>query len=291
MWILQVFKESLNATFNFFLQKVKGRFVSFMVQLVVSYLAVAIATLLITMIVIPILNQGQFSLDLFSLHGLFAWVRMVDPAWTVTVVIASNFLFTSNLNDRKMSFPDFYTKKSSNFWLDLSAAIVVLSLVLIVYYKNELLLSSADKTPLELLLSEGGMNLGFTVSSLISSWISYIVIVLPIFAIVLIDVRERKRMGVQEKIPIGKAFLALVIISFTLAWTFDGFLYAFNELVLTLFYIPFEMIEIPAFFGIIATIFFKVFHFMTLAAVVHFVLAEGTKETYRNPNQDILDEI
>jgi hypothetical protein len=216
---------------------------------------------------------------------------MIDPAWTVTVVIASNYLFTSDPNSKKMSFPDFYTKKSSGFWLDLVIAVAVLSLILAIYYRNELVLTFSDQTPLELLLAEGGMNLGFTFSALISSWISYIVKVLPILAIVLIEVRERKRSGVQVTIPIGKAFLVLILISFTLTWTFDNFLYAFNELVLTLLYIPFEMVEIPAIFGIIATIFFKVFHFMTLAAVVHFILSEGSKGTYRILNQDILDEI
>ena len=240
------------------------------------------------------MNQGGFSLDLFSADGLFEWMRMIEPVWTVSIVIAVNYLFKKGLSRTKMSFPDFYIQRSSGFWLDLIIAVSVLSVVLTIYYKHELMLSF-DGQPIDYLLSQGFENLKTSLSSLFSSWISYIVMSLPILALILIEVRERKRNGFKLKLPIWKLFLATLLLSFIVYWTFNNLMNMFGELVMNLIYAPFEMIEIPIILGVIVSVLFKTVNFMVLAAVVHFGIRSGMMKdpnaaVNMNNTNDILDK-
>lgn len=293
MWILQIFKDTLNASFDYFLEKIKGRFWAFLVQLVVSYLAVAFFTLLITTIIISLLNQGTFSLDLFSAEGLFEWMRMIDPVWLVTSVIAVNFMFKSDLLNKRMSFPDFYANKSPQFWLDLLVAVAIVAVGFTLYFKNELLLSYTYDHNLELLLDAGFENDVYSMSGLLSNWISYAVISLPLVAVVVIEFRDRKRNGLELKISLWKILAAVILLSFVLTLTVNSALDMFSKLVLALLYVPFEMIEIPVIFGVIVVIVFKTVHFIALTAFVHFVLKINMKksnaELIDNDTNELLD--
>lgn len=292
MWILQIFKDTLNASFDYFMEKIKGRFWAFLVQLVLSYLAVAILTLMITVTIISLLNSGEFTLDLFSAQGLFEWVRMIDPVWMVTVVIGVNFLFNTDPLNKRMSFPDFFEGKSTQFWLDLVLAVAVLAVVFTIYYKNELMLSF-DRPPLEVLLSEGFGDFKSPLETLLSNWIYYTVMALPIIAVIVIEIRERKRNGFSLKIALWKVMMALVLLIFILTWTFESLLFVFGELVLNIIYAPFEMIEIPAVFGGIAAIVSKTVFFFTASAFFHFTLQLNmervTTEVIDNTTNELLD--
>ena len=278
MWILHIFKETFNSTFDYLIEKVKGRFLAFAIQLVLSYLAVAIFTLLITVAIIPLFNQGEFSLDVLTADGLFEWVRMIDPVWTVTVVVGVNYLFLADPSQKRMSFPDFFKGKSSSFWLDLVIALAVLAVILTVYYKNEILLSFTHPDPLDLLLLQGFENFEYTFSKLLSNWIYYVVWASPVVAIFIIEIRERKRKGFILKMPIWKMLMASIVLSFIIYWIFDGLLFVFGELIMSFLYIPFELIEIPAAFGVLVSILFKTMQFMFIAAVFHFILKMGMKK-------------
>lgn len=293
MWILHFLKETLNSSFDYFIQKVKGRYLAFAVQLIVSYLAVALFTLLITTVIVALISQGGLSLDLFSMNDLFEWMRMIDPVWVVTTVIAVNFLGKSNLSNKRMSFPDFYKGRSSAFWLDLVIAVVTLSVILTIYYKNELMLTF-DANPLDILLSQGFNGLKSPLETLLSNWIYYIVISLPIIAIVLIEVRDRKRNGFKLKLPFWKVLLALLFLSFIVSWTMDNLLYMFGELIMNLVYAPFELIEIPAIFSVIVSVLFETLSFIVLAAIIHFGIRYGMEEASLSPvindnNNELLD--
>ncbi len=293
MWILHFFKETLNSSFDYFIQKVKGRFLAFAIQLIVSYLAVALFTLMITLVMVSLMNQGNFSINLFSFTGLYEWIRMIDPVWMVTDVIAVNFLFVSGLSKERMSFPDFYKKRSSGFWLDLLIAVSILAVVLTIYYKNELLLTNGA-SPIDLLLHAGFKNELNPLANLLSSWIYYTIISLPVIAIILIEVRERKRNRFKLKLSFWKILLGTLLLSFIISWTFESLLYMFGELVMNLIYAPFELIEIPAIFGVIVSILFKTLNFITLATIVHFGIRYGMEENDVSPvntiTKDILDD-
>lgn len=293
MWILQIFKDALNASFDYFLEKIKGRFWAFLVQLIVSYLAVAFFTLVITTVIISLLNQGKFSLDLFTAEGLFEWMRMIDPVWLITAVIAVNFMFKTDLLNKRMSFPDFYANKSSQFWLDLVVAIAIVAVGFTIYYKNELLLSYNYDNNLELLLDAAFENDVYSISGLISNWISYIVVALPVVAVLVIEFRDRKRSGFQLKISFWKILLATILFSFILTLTFNYLAVMFSELILALLYVPFEMIEIPVILGVFSSIFFKTLHFIALTAFFHFVLQLNmervTTEVIDNTTNELLD--
>ena len=215
-----MFKDTLNASFEFFLEKISGRFWAFSLQLIVSYIAVAVFTLLITVIIIPLFNQGSLNLDLYSFDGLFNWIRMIDPVWTVTIAIAINGLFNLDSEQKKLSFVDFYNNKSSQFWMELLIAVSILSAVFVIYYKSEFLLSLSDQTPLELLLDNGFENTRNTLSVFLSNWMSYLVMASPIVAIVIVELRERRRNGITLVTPVWKVVITLIILKFILAWLF-----------------------------------------------------------------------
>lgn len=287
MWILHFLKEVLNSSFDFFIQKVKGRFLAFAIQLIVSYLAVALFTLLITSVMVAFMSQGGFSLDLFSINGLFEWMRMIDPVWVVTIVIAVNYLGKSDASNESMSFPDFYKGRSSAFWLDLVIAVAVLSVILTIYYKNELMLSF-EPNPLVQLLNEGLGGIKTPFQSLLSSWIYYTIISLPVITHVIIEVRDRKRNGLQLKLALWKVVIATLLLSFIVSWTFDNLLYIFGELVMNLIYAPFELIEIPAVLSVIVSILFETIIFIVVAATIHFGIQYGMEE---NPNAPVASNI
>lgn len=287
MWILQILKETFNSSFDYFLKKVKGRYLAFLVQLVISYLAVAVFTLVISMIIVSMLNQGSFSIDVFSMNGLFEWMRMIDPVWGVTAVIAVNFLFKADLSAKTMSFPDFYKEKSPQFWLDLVIAVVTLAVVLTIYYKNELMLQFGVD-PIEQLINVGFDGMQSPMVELLSNWIYYSVISLPTAAVILIEVRDRKRNGFRLKRSFWKILITSLLLSFVITWAFDDVLFIFGNLVMNLIYAPFELIEIPAFLGVVVTILFKTLNFMFLASVFHFAIKHSMEKdsTVKVDSQD-----
>lgn len=275
MWIRNFTQGAYNAAHDYLNQKVKGRFLSFAIQYIVSYIAVGLFTLMITMVAVSMLNQGDFSLDLFSSQGLIEWLTLIEPIWTVSSVIGVNYLFQANLSDNKMSFPDFYRLKSSGFWLDLIIALTILSIALSIYHRTLFLSGSAAPTNLELLLQSGYTNSKFHLASFFSRWLLFISQALPFIVIVIIEIRERKRNGCVVNYPIWKIFIAAVVIGIILNVIMNYIQYMFGELVLNLIYAPFELVEIPIAIGVVVLIFFETYTLILLSAFLHFTIKRG----------------
>ncbi len=275
MWIRNFSQDAYNSAHDYLNLKVKGRFLSFAIQYIVSYIAVALFTLMITMVVVAMLNQGDFSLDLFSSQGLIEWLTLIEPIWTVSIVIGVNYLFTANLSENRMSFSDFYRQKSSGFWLDLIIALTVLTALLTIYHRNQLLFGNTSSSDLEILLNAGFNDTGWRLANLLSNWVMFISQALPFIAIVIIEIRERKRNGCVVNYPIWKILIAAVVIGIIVNVLMNYLYYTFGELVLSLIYAPFKLVEIPIIIGVVVLIFFKAYTLMILSAFLHFTIKRG----------------
>jgi hypothetical protein len=293
MWILQFLKYAFNETFDFLLVKVRGRFASFIIQLVLSYLALAILTVIVTMVAVPLLNQGEMSMDVFSTQGMFQWAGMLDPIWIVTSVVCVNYFFRRSSAEQRMTFSDFYKGKSSGFWFDFSVAVAILAVVFIIFNRSSLFYSYSDNTPLDVLLTEGLENTAFSIQSVLSSWIFYLAYSSPVVALVIIEVRERKRNGVSLRTNILKVILVSVLMYFAVSWIVNNLLHIFQELILNIINSPFEMVEIPVFLGVTANIFFQTFQLMFFSVFVHFLIQHAFDKTHsvplRDESNDLLD--
>jgi len=170
----------------------------------------------------------------------------------------------------------------------------LLTVLLIIYNSKSIYFSTTYSSDLGYLLSEGfGENMGF-LGMFLKNWLYYISLALPIVSIVILEIRERKRNGVTLQQPLWKILIVAVFLGFFVSWSMDAFLRMFGELVLSLIYAPFEMIEIPVVLGVITTIFFTTFKFIALAAVYHFTIQYGTQENeervlFSNTSEDLLD--
>lgn len=293
MWGLQLLKYAFNNSFDYFIGKVRGRFAAFVIQLVLSNIAITVFSIIATLIAVALINNGPLSLDVFSTEGIFQFAGMLESIWVVSSVICVNYFFR-NPNVQRMTFVDLYKGKSSGFWLDLSIALFLLAVVFIAYNRSVLFNSYADNiTPLNLLMNEGMENTGYSIQSIIGSWIYYIVHSLPVVAIILIEVRERRRNGITLKSNIVRVILIAILMYFVITWTAESFLQIFQELILNVLNSPFEMVEIPIFFGITSTIFFQAFRLMFISVFVHFLIAYAQEESQpilrRNETSDLLD--
>lgn len=294
MWIFHFFKYALGSSFDYFSTRIKGRFVAFALQMVLSYVLVGAFTGIIAMLALPLFYDGSFSFDLFSSEFLYNWAVLITPVWTVSIVIGVNYLFRTNASEERMKFADFYSKRTSSFWGELFVTICLLTILFIVYNSNTIYFSPTYPNDLEYLLNEGfGENMGF-LGMFLKNWLYYISLALPIVSIVILEIRERKRNGATLKQPLWKIIIVAILLGFFVSWTMDAFLRMFGELVLSLIYAPFEMIEIPIVLGIITSIFFVTFKFIALAAVYHFTIQYGTQEDeervlFLNTSEDLLD--
>ncbi|NVK63902.1 MAG: hypothetical protein HWE22_04915 [Flavobacteriales bacterium] len=294
MWIFQFFKHALGGAFDYFSIRIKGRFAAFAIQLVLSYLLVGVFTYIIAMLASPLFYGGSFSLNIISVDVLYDWALLIDPAWTVTMVVAVNFLFRTDLSNKRMKFADFYNKRTSTFWFELFLAVSLLTILLIIYHRNDLYYPISYGNDLDFLLGQGfGDNMEF-LGPLIENWLYYISLSLPIIAIVVLEIRERKRNGVVLKHPMWKMLVVAIILGFFVSWSMDAFLRMFGDLVLTLIYAPFEMMEIPIILGVLTTIFFTTFKFIALSTIYHFTIQYGTQENkervlFSETSEDLLD--
>lgn len=294
MWIFQFFKSALSESFDYFSTKIKGRFIAFAIQLVLSYIGIGIFTFILTTLSLPLFYGGELSFNLLSTKGIYDWLVLIDPVWTVTIVIGVNLLFRTSSTNKQMSFPDFYGMRSSTFWFELFVAIAGLSILMILYHKNELFYPVSSGNDLDFLLGNAFEESMDFLTRFIENWLYYISLALPIVAIVVLEIRERQRSGVVLRQPIWKILVAAVLLGLLVTWSMDALLRMFYELVLQIIYAPFEMLEIPMFLGIITNICFMTFKFIALAAVYHFIIQYGTKEVEApvlstNTSEDLLD--
>lgn len=293
MWILQRLKEVLSATMDNLSLKTEGRwkfYVLFylLISVIVFVLSIIVAFGFVELGVLP--STGSFLYEAV----IYVFTDLSRGTFLLAAIIFFSYRSRKHIGGKhRYELSDLFSNGSSSAWGFFMIGFFFITILLGVFYSQNLYAYGANNSPINSLLDV--FYYPNATERLFSAYASFVLDNLQLLIIVLFGVYVKTRkIDFKMLFKNWKQILLLFILVNTLDLVNGEFVGLVNSLFIGIIKIPFEELWIPSFLGLVVVIIIGGAYFMLLDNITLYTLrSSGEKDedwTLTNDETDLLDQ-